>query len=151
MSHTTAAAALTVGQAPYNVLFILTDQERYFRPGELPRDYRLPGHERLTARRCREGLTAAGWRLTRSRTSEFGPCRKCGRRVIGGTNVVVAGLLNPPSAVCSLCLGAWASTAALRQPALACPARIERATSRLEGGCSIQLSYGQLLWQRARF
>ena len=32
MSHTTAAAALTVGQAPYNVLFILTDQERYFRP-----------------------------------------------------------------------------------------------------------------------
>ena len=77
MSHTTAAAALTVGQAPYNVLFILTVQERYFRPGELPRDYRLPGHERLTARRCREGLTAAGWRLTRSRTSEFGPCRKC--------------------------------------------------------------------------
>ena len=32
---------------PYNILFILTDQERYFRPGELPKDYRLPGHERL--------------------------------------------------------------------------------------------------------
>lgn len=32
----------------YNILFILTDQERYFRPGELPRDFRLPGHERLT-------------------------------------------------------------------------------------------------------
>ncbi len=32
---------------PYNILFILTDQERYFRPGELPRDYRLPAHERL--------------------------------------------------------------------------------------------------------
>ncbi|MBB3176947.1 sulfatase-like hydrolase/transferase [Variovorax sp. Sphag1AA] len=32
---------------PYNVLFILTDQERHFRPGELPRGYRLPGHERL--------------------------------------------------------------------------------------------------------
>src|SRR5215470_5624827 len=32
---------------PYNVLFILTDQERYFRPGELPKDYRLPAHERL--------------------------------------------------------------------------------------------------------
>ena len=31
-----------------NVLFILTDQERYFRPGELPRDYVLPAHERLT-------------------------------------------------------------------------------------------------------
>jgi arylsulfatase A-like enzyme len=32
---------------PYNILFILTDQERYFRPNELPRDYHLPAHERL--------------------------------------------------------------------------------------------------------
>ena len=32
---------------PYNILFILTDQERHFRPGELPKDYRLPAHERL--------------------------------------------------------------------------------------------------------
>jgi arylsulfatase len=32
---------------PHNILFILTDQERYFRPGELPADYRLPAHERL--------------------------------------------------------------------------------------------------------
>ena len=31
----------------YNILFILTDQERFFRPGELPKDYRLPAHERL--------------------------------------------------------------------------------------------------------
>ena len=37
-------------QGPYNILFILTDQERYFRPGELPRDYRLPAHERLAQR-----------------------------------------------------------------------------------------------------
>jgi arylsulfatase len=36
----------TSGQ-PYNILFILTDQERFFRPGELPIGYRLPGHERL--------------------------------------------------------------------------------------------------------
>jgi arylsulfatase len=37
------------GQAggPYNILFILTDQERYFRPGELPKGYKLPAHERL--------------------------------------------------------------------------------------------------------
>ena len=35
---------------PYNILFILTDQERFFRPGELPRDYRLPAHERLARR-----------------------------------------------------------------------------------------------------
>jgi arylsulfatase len=34
-------------QGPYNILFILTDQERHFRPGELPRDLRLPAHERL--------------------------------------------------------------------------------------------------------
>src|SRR5215469_4641890 len=52
-----ARAAATVGQpvgsnknGPYNVLFILTDQERYFRPGELPGDYRLPAHERLANR-----------------------------------------------------------------------------------------------------
>src|SRR5499433_3549758 len=32
---------------PYNILFILTDQERYFRPGELPKDFHLPAHERL--------------------------------------------------------------------------------------------------------
>ncbi|HKU86836.1 MAG TPA: sulfatase-like hydrolase/transferase [Casimicrobiaceae bacterium] len=35
---------------PYNILFILTDQERYFRPGELPAGYRLPAHERLAQR-----------------------------------------------------------------------------------------------------
>ena len=34
----------------YNILFILTDQERYFRPGELPVGYHLPAHERLAAR-----------------------------------------------------------------------------------------------------
>lgn len=31
----------------YNILFILTDQERFFRRGELPKGYRLPAHERL--------------------------------------------------------------------------------------------------------
>src|SRR5262245_52837207 len=35
---------------PYNILFILTDQERLFRPGELPQGFRLPGHERLAQR-----------------------------------------------------------------------------------------------------
>lgn len=55
------AAAATTGAAPapsaqggasgpYNILFILTDQERHFRPGELPKDLRLPAHERLTKR-----------------------------------------------------------------------------------------------------
>src|SRR5690348_17026578 len=35
---------------PYNILFILTDQERFFRPGELPPGFHLPGHERLSKR-----------------------------------------------------------------------------------------------------
>jgi arylsulfatase len=35
---------------PYNIVFILTDQERFFRPGELPQGYSLPGHERLMRR-----------------------------------------------------------------------------------------------------
>jgi arylsulfatase len=44
------ADGATVPAGPYNILFILTDQERHFRPGELPRDYRLPAHERLARR-----------------------------------------------------------------------------------------------------
>jgi arylsulfatase len=46
---TGATAPATPGRpnGPYNILFILTDQERLFRPGELPRDFRLPAHERL--------------------------------------------------------------------------------------------------------
>lgn len=35
------------GNGGYNILFILTDQERHFRPGELPVGYELPGHDRL--------------------------------------------------------------------------------------------------------
>jgi arylsulfatase A-like enzyme len=38
------------GGGPYNILFILTDQERFYRPGELPADYRLPGHARIASR-----------------------------------------------------------------------------------------------------
>jgi len=38
------------GTGPYNILFILTDQERHFRPGELPAGYSLPAHERLRKR-----------------------------------------------------------------------------------------------------
>ncbi|SDD55851.1 arylsulfatase [Cupriavidus sp. YR651] len=33
--------------SPFNILLILVDQERHFRPGELPADYRLPAHGRL--------------------------------------------------------------------------------------------------------
>jgi len=44
---------------PYNVLFILTDQERYFRPGELPPGYRLPAHERL----ARNGIVFENHRI----------------------------------------------------------------------------------------
>ena len=51
-----AAAAATPGEpgaaqqrAP-NILFILTDQERFFRPGELPAGYELPAHAMLAKR-----------------------------------------------------------------------------------------------------
>jgi arylsulfatase A-like enzyme len=47
----TPAAPPPPGAAgPYNILFILTDQERYFRPGELPRGFQLPARERLAKR-----------------------------------------------------------------------------------------------------
>ena len=45
-----SASAGTGGTGPYNILFILTDQERYFRPGELPAGYSLPAHEQLMNR-----------------------------------------------------------------------------------------------------
>ena len=45
-----ATAAGKSARGVYNFLFILTDQERYFRPGELPKDYGLPAHERLAKR-----------------------------------------------------------------------------------------------------
>ena len=41
-------AASKAGEGPYNILFILTDQERYFRPGELP--HRLPAARARAAR-----------------------------------------------------------------------------------------------------
>jgi arylsulfatase len=47
---TPPAAAPGPTAGPYNILFILTDQERFFRPGELPADFRLPAHERLQRR-----------------------------------------------------------------------------------------------------
>lgn len=44
---------------PYNILFLLTDQERFFRPGELPADYGLPAHERL----MKQGTTFLNHRI----------------------------------------------------------------------------------------
>ena len=38
------------GGGPFNILFILTDQERYFGPSALPPGYTLPGRERLKRR-----------------------------------------------------------------------------------------------------
>ena len=48
-----AEAPAGAHKGPYNILFILTDQERFFRPGELPDGFSLPAHERL----MREGTT----------------------------------------------------------------------------------------------
>src|SRR5215831_16560320 len=55
---TRAEGANTPG-GPYNILLILTDQERYFRPGELPRNYRLPAHEHL----ARKGIVFENHRI----------------------------------------------------------------------------------------
>jgi arylsulfatase len=45
-----AKAAGPAGGGPYNILFILTDQERYFDPAELPSGYDLPGRQALQRR-----------------------------------------------------------------------------------------------------
>ncbi len=44
---------------PYNILFLLTDQERFFRPEELPAGFSLPARERL----AREGTTFVNHRI----------------------------------------------------------------------------------------
>ncbi|HSF66089.1 MAG TPA: sulfatase-like hydrolase/transferase [Nitrospiraceae bacterium] len=44
---------------PYNILFILTDQERFFRPSELPVAYSLPAHEQL----MKQGTTFLNHRI----------------------------------------------------------------------------------------
>lgn len=49
----------TPNGGPYNILFILTDQERFFRPGELPVGFSLPAHERLS----RQGTTFLNHRI----------------------------------------------------------------------------------------
>ncbi len=54
-------AAKTPG-GPYNILFILTDQERYFDPASLPADYRLSGRERMR----REGISFTNHQIATS-------------------------------------------------------------------------------------
>jgi arylsulfatase len=50
-SHGTAAAPKAASPSgPPNILFVLVDQERFFRPGELPADFDLPGQRRLAQR-----------------------------------------------------------------------------------------------------
>jgi len=54
-----SGVAKTGASGPYNILFILTDQERFFRPGELPVGYSLPAHDRLK----RQGTTFVNHRI----------------------------------------------------------------------------------------
>ena len=42
--------ALAQGDGRYNILMIVTDQERYFTSADLPDGYRLPGQEKLASR-----------------------------------------------------------------------------------------------------
>lgn len=49
-AQTEARTASAGSSAQHNILFILTDQERFFRSGELPAGYQLPAHERLLKR-----------------------------------------------------------------------------------------------------
>ena len=61
-SQGSAQAAAPAGNAPFNILFILTDQERYFDPTTLPSGYSLPGRERLQ----REGVTFTNCQIATS-------------------------------------------------------------------------------------
>lgn len=54
-----SSAKPAAAHGPYNILFILTDQERFFRPGELPVGFHLPAHERL----MKNGVTFTNHRI----------------------------------------------------------------------------------------
>ena len=54
-----AAAGASAPASPPNILFLLTDQERLFRPGELPIGYELPAHAQL----MRRGTTYVNHRI----------------------------------------------------------------------------------------
>jgi arylsulfatase len=59
---TAGVAPRPAGRAPdgpYNILFFLVDQERRFRPGELPPGFSLPARERL----ARQGTTFVNHRI----------------------------------------------------------------------------------------
>ena len=47
---TSTARKAPVGGGPYNILMIVTDQERHMAPDEMPSGYQLPGHARLSRR-----------------------------------------------------------------------------------------------------
>jgi arylsulfatase A-like enzyme len=59
VAATVGPGASNAAQGPYNILFLLTDQERVFRPGELPPGYELPAHERL----MRKGIVFENHRI----------------------------------------------------------------------------------------
>ena len=46
----TGSRAIAQDANQYNILMIVTDQERYMPPNQLPTGYQLPGHERLATR-----------------------------------------------------------------------------------------------------
>ncbi len=61
-SQEAAARPLAPNGEPYNILFILTDQERYFDPSTLPAAYSLPGRERMR----REGVSFTNHQIATS-------------------------------------------------------------------------------------
>ncbi len=61
-SSPAAAPAVKATGGPYNILFILTDQERYFNPSSLPAGYNLPGRERMR----REGVSFTNHQIATS-------------------------------------------------------------------------------------
>ncbi|HSC65547.1 MAG TPA: sulfatase-like hydrolase/transferase [Caldimonas sp.] len=92
----TAKVAAKATGGSYNILFILTDQERFFRPGELPPDYRLPAHERL----ARTGITFENHRInscvcTPSRSVVYTGRHIQQTRMFDNTNFPWIGSLSP--------------------------------------------------------
>jgi arylsulfatase len=84
------------GSGPYNILFILTDQERFFRPGELPAGFGLPAHERL----MRRGTTFVNHRInscvcTPSRSVVYTGQHIQHTRMFDNTNFPWIGSLSP--------------------------------------------------------
>ena len=108
----TSPTAFAQDGSRFNILMIVTDQEQYFRPGDLPDGFRLPGQEKLasTGRRMFENHQVASCVCTPSRAVMYTGQHIQNNGMFDNTNFpgrTICRRISPPSATCC---ATWATT-----------------------------------------